>query len=144
MFDIGFTELLLVAIIALVVLGPERLPHAVRTTGKWVGKIRSMFNQVKEQIESELDADEIRQQIHNDSIMQQLEQSKQDLKGNLDEVRASLKSAEFDLHSSTESQPSATDDNHEESKADQATARSSRLPAQTLLTPTSSDNSDEP
>ena len=114
MFDIGFTELVLVAIIALIVLGPERLPHAVRTAGKWVGKFRNMFNQVKEQIERELDADEIRQQIHNDSIMQQLKKGKQDLSGNLDEVRASLKSMEFDLHASTEiSQPGSETPNKE-------------------------------
>jgi sec-independent protein translocase protein TatB len=101
-FDIGFTELLLIGVIALVVLGPERLPHAVRTASRWLAKIRSMFNQVKDQIEKELDADEIRQQIHNESIMQQLDKSKNDADASLDDIRASLKSMEFDLHSSTE------------------------------------------
>lgn len=102
MFDIGFTELLLIGVIALVVLGPERLPHAVRTASRWLAKIRSMFNQVKDQIEKELDADEIRQQIHNESIMQQLDKGKNDADASLDDIRASLKSMEFDLHSSTE------------------------------------------
>jgi sec-independent protein translocase protein TatB len=60
-----------------------------------------MFNQVKDQIEKELDADEIRQQIHNESIMQQLDKSKNDADASLDDIRASLKSMEFDLHSST-------------------------------------------
>jgi sec-independent protein translocase protein TatB len=101
-FDIGFTELLLIGVIALVVLGPERLPHAVRTASRWLAKIRSMFNQVKDQIEKELDADEIRQQIHNESIMQQLDKGKNDADASLDDIRASLKSMEFDLHSSTE------------------------------------------
>ncbi len=107
MFDIGFTELLLVAIIALIVLGPERLPHAVRTTAKWVSKIRSMFSQVKAQIEREIDADEVRQQIHNDAIMQQLNDSKKDINGNLDDIRSSLKNTEFDLQSSSRNDNSA-------------------------------------
>jgi len=43
MFDVGFSELLLLAVIALVVLGPEKLPHAARMTGAWVGRIRRMI-----------------------------------------------------------------------------------------------------
>lgn len=47
MFDIGFTELLLVGLVALMVLGPERLPGAVRTTGLWVGRLKRSFSNIK-------------------------------------------------------------------------------------------------
>jgi sec-independent protein translocase protein TatB len=60
MFDIGFTELVLVAVIGLLILGPERMPVAVRTVGKWVGKIRRTVSGVQKEIQDELRIDEIR------------------------------------------------------------------------------------
>ena len=51
MFDIGFSELLLIAVIGLLVLGPERLPTAVRTTSLWVGRLRRQFNQIRAEVE---------------------------------------------------------------------------------------------
>ena len=62
MFDIGFTELLLVGLVALVVLGPERLPGAVRTASLWIGRIKRSFNSIKAEVEREIGADEIRRQ----------------------------------------------------------------------------------
>ncbi|MCU1717862.1 Sec-independent protein translocase protein TatB [Pseudomonas sp. 5P_3.1_Bac2] len=70
MFDIGFSELVLVGLVALVVLGPERLPGAVRTAGLWIGRIKRSFNAIKQQVEQELGADEIRRQLHNEQILQ--------------------------------------------------------------------------
>ena len=60
MFDIGFTELLAVAVIALIVVGPERLPSAVRTVGMWVGRIRRTLGSVQREITEELRVDEMR------------------------------------------------------------------------------------
>lgn len=54
MFDIGFWELLLIAVIALVVVGPERLPGLARTIGFWIGKARRMVASVREEIDQEL------------------------------------------------------------------------------------------
>ena len=65
MFDIGFMEMLVVAIIALLVLGPERLPGAIRTVSLTVGRIKRGFSEVRSQVEREIGADEIRQQLHN-------------------------------------------------------------------------------
>jgi sec-independent protein translocase protein TatB len=70
MFDIGFSELLLVGLVALIVLGPERLPGAVRTAGLWIGRIKRSFNVIKQQVEQEIGADEIRRQLHNEQILQ--------------------------------------------------------------------------
>ncbi len=63
MFDVGFNELLLLAIIALVVLGPEKLPHAARMTGAWIGRIRRMIVSVQADIENEVAAAEMRERI---------------------------------------------------------------------------------
>ena len=76
MFEIGFTELVLVAIVALIVVGPERLPGAVKTASLWIGRAKRSFNQVKTEIEKEINADEIRRQLHNESILADLAKAK--------------------------------------------------------------------
>lgn len=63
MFDFGFGELLLLAIIALVVLGPERLPIAARLIGRWIRAARSQWNAVKSELENELADDELRRNL---------------------------------------------------------------------------------
>lgn len=73
MFDVGFFELLVIGIIALLVLGPERLPGAVRMAGLTIGRIKRGFADVKAQVEREIGADEIRQQLHNERVMSDLE-----------------------------------------------------------------------
>ncbi|WP_095144617.1 MULTISPECIES: Sec-independent protein translocase protein TatB [unclassified Pseudomonas] len=69
MFGISFTELLLVGLVALLVLGPERLPGAARTAGLWVGRLKRSFNAIKQEVEREIGADEIRRQLHNEHIL---------------------------------------------------------------------------
>ena len=62
MFDIGFWELVVIGVVALVVLGPERLPVAIRTATRWIRLIRSTANSVKSELEQELKL----QELHND------------------------------------------------------------------------------
>jgi len=69
MFGISFTELLLVGLVALLVLGPERLPGAARTAGLWIGRLKRSFNAIKNEVEREIGADEIRRQLHNEHIL---------------------------------------------------------------------------
>jgi sec-independent protein translocase protein TatB len=83
MFDIGFAELLLVAVVGLLVLGPERLPGAIRTTSLWLGRLRSSFNAIRAEIERELNTDEIKQDLHNEEVLKSLRQAEQDLRGGL-------------------------------------------------------------
>ncbi len=59
MFDIGFLEIVIIASIALVVLGPERLPRAARTAGMWVGRARRMVADVKSDIDREIRESEL-------------------------------------------------------------------------------------
>ncbi len=59
MLDFGFSEILLTSAIALVVLGPERLPKVARQVGNWMGRARAMARQLSEQLEREVSADEL-------------------------------------------------------------------------------------
>lgn len=59
MFDIGFFELCIIGVVALLVLGPERLPRAARTAGMWVGRAKRMVSQVKRDIDDELRQEEL-------------------------------------------------------------------------------------
>ncbi|PIE44187.1 MAG: twin-arginine translocase subunit TatB [Gammaproteobacteria bacterium] len=63
MFDIGFLELVLLGIVALLVLGPEKLPHAARTAGQWVGTARRMVNRVTREIDQEIKTQELRDKL---------------------------------------------------------------------------------
>ena len=69
MFGISFSELLLVGLVALLVLGPERLPGAARTAGLWIGRLKRSFNAIKQEVEREIGADELRRQLHNEHIL---------------------------------------------------------------------------
>ena len=90
MFDIGFFELMLIGIIGLVVLGPERLPHAIRMTSAWVGKIRRASIAVKDELEREVNAHEMKKRIQEQmeeaglsDIKKTLESAQSLTKGNL-------------------------------------------------------------
>lgn len=77
MFDIGFTEILIVAVVALIVLGPERLPSALRTAGLWVSRIKRTVGSVQKEITEELRVEEMRQAAKKQQ--EQLEQNVESL-----------------------------------------------------------------
>lgn len=85
MFDIGFAELCLIALVSLLVIGPERLPKVARLAGFWLGKTRTMVASVKEEIKLELQAEEMRQIFKEQSGLEEVQQI-------LDETSDSLKS----------------------------------------------------
>lgn len=91
MFDIGFFELVVVAIVALVVLGPERLPHAVRMTGAFIGKARRLMMNVREEFEREVELAEMHQRLK-----EQLEKAAglEEARKTLEETRKTLKEAQ--------------------------------------------------
>lgn len=80
MFDIGFPELLLSALVGLLVIGPERLPEALRTLGLWLGRMRRSFQSVKAEIEKEIGMDEVRKQLHNESVMEEMKRIEREVK----------------------------------------------------------------
>lgn len=79
MFEIGFLEIVLVAVVSLLVLGPERMPVAIRHIGLWVGRFKRSYRQIRTEIEREIGADDIRRQLHNEEIMQQLNASREEM-----------------------------------------------------------------
>ncbi len=78
--NIGFSELLMVGLVALLVIGPERLPKVARLLGFWIAKTRNIVASVKEEIKEELHAEEIRQ------MLKEQTGSLEDLQGVLDEM----------------------------------------------------------
>lgn len=64
MLDIGFLELMLIGIVGLLVLGPERLPRAARTAGMWIGKIKRTVSGMQREISAQLEAEELRQKLN--------------------------------------------------------------------------------
>ncbi|PTS82030.1 twin-arginine translocase subunit TatB [Pseudomonas sp. HMWF032] len=104
MFDIGFSELVLVGVVALVVLGPDRLPGAVRTAGLWIGRLKRSFLSIKQEVEREIGADEIRRQLHNEQILdleREMQAMKQSLIAPATPVESSVTATETSLTTPT-------------------------------------------
>lgn len=93
MFDIGLWEILLIGVLALVVIGPERLPGAARQAGYFVGKARRYIEGVKSEVASELDVDEFKRALHNQEV--QINELQRQLKSGIDEVKSELPSSDF-------------------------------------------------
>jgi sec-independent protein translocase protein TatB len=74
MFDIGFPELVMVAVIALLVIGPDKLPGVARTAGKWVGRARRFVGDVKSDIDRELKQEELRKALAEDAGLDEIKQ----------------------------------------------------------------------
>lgn len=83
MFDISFPELIVIGAIALIVLGPERLPTAARTTGLWIGKIKRTVSSVQQEITSQIEAEELQRSMKSqqDRFDQGLKKAQQDIEG---------------------------------------------------------------
>lgn len=79
MFDIGFFELVVVGVVALLVIGPERLPETLRTLALWWGRLKRAMQSTRTELEQQLGADDIRRQLHNEEIMQRLNSTKEDI-----------------------------------------------------------------
>jgi sec-independent protein translocase protein TatB len=82
MFDVGFWELLLIAVLCLIVVGPQRLPRLARTVGAWVGRAKLLGAQVKAEVDREIDADALREQLKDTA--RETEQAARDIGRTLD------------------------------------------------------------
>ena len=81
MFDIGFTELFLIGIVSLIVVGPEQLPGAVRTIIAWANRCRQSFDQIRS---------EVRRELHNDEVIQKLQADSRELEQEIRNASAEL------------------------------------------------------
>ena len=75
MFDIGFPELLVILLVGLVVVGPDKLPQLIKGLTKSFRTIRSYLNQTRSQLERSVGMDEIRQDLHNEKVMENLKET---------------------------------------------------------------------
>jgi sec-independent protein translocase protein TatB len=89
MFDIGFAELIIIAVVGLLVIGPERLPAAIRTGSLWLNRIKRGFSDIKREVEQEL---------HNDAVLQELRKTGQDLKEEANSIGGEIKAATESLN----------------------------------------------
>ncbi len=95
MFEIGFWEMVLVGVVAMLVVGPERLPGLARTAGLWLGKARRMVAEVKAEVDRELHLEEIKQSLRQQGHLTEINDIKQDLADRVKAIQQDIQ-AEFD------------------------------------------------
>ena len=104
MFDIGFSEIVVIAVVALVVLGPEKLPKTARTLGHLFGRLQRYVNEVKRDIQRELELEELRKLQQNvQSAAKEIEDS---MASASRDVERGVRDVEAALGAATESAPS--------------------------------------
>ncbi|MBC08860.1 MAG: twin-arginine translocase subunit TatB [Gammaproteobacteria bacterium] len=99
MFEIGFPELLVIAAITLVVVGPEKIPQVIKTVSKFLRRLRLYFENIKQEIEKEIDTDEIRAQIHNHNIMDSLDETQKKISDTVQQVTDLKNDSDYSLES---------------------------------------------
>ena len=108
MFDFGFSEMIIVGVVALVVLGPERLPVVARTAGEWIGKAQRFVAQVKSDIDRETELSELKKiqdeakALAND-VKSTVEKTAGEIETNVSSVAGEAQSAVKDAQSAVES-----------------------------------------
>ncbi|MEL0082906.1 MAG: Sec-independent protein translocase protein TatB [Gammaproteobacteria bacterium] len=115
MFDIGFWELTVIGMVALLVIGPERLPGVARTTGLWVGRLRRVAGSFREDLERELRSEELKR-----SLEQERDTLLTPVKEVADDLRATVKGVvENDPPEVTQASPKSATESLKESRADE-------------------------
>jgi sec-independent protein translocase protein TatB len=101
MFDIGFSEMLVIGLVALIVIGPERLPRVARTLGHLAGRLQRYVADVKADINREVELEELRKM--KDSVQQAASGIETSVQNELNSVQSELKSAENELNAAAAS-----------------------------------------
>lgn len=91
MFDIGFSEMFMVLVIALIVIGPERLPSVARKMGRFIGKAKQTFDNVKREVQSEFETEELNKRLAENNTL--LKDTKEAVGEISDELKDIAKSA---------------------------------------------------
>ena len=87
MFDIGFSELLIIFVVALLVVGPERLPVVARKVGLYIGKMKRSFQSIKNEVEQELEIEAVKAQLKENAMLAEAKELEETLKKTVDEVK---------------------------------------------------------
>lgn len=102
MFGISSSEFLIILVIALIVIGPQKLPEMIRTIGKWVGKIQHFTNSVKNDLTNEFELNEIKKSIEELKQSSELQKLKEELESTKKGVTQSLRSFESSMNETEE------------------------------------------
>lgn len=121
MFDMGMWEILLIFVILLIVVGPERLPKLARTLGLWVNKARTMVSSVRSEVERELRVEELRQSIKEQTESEQFRKLSDEVRSFGDDVR----SVDREMRSSVDRDAARVGDAVRSAKSDEASAAAS-------------------
>ena len=141
MFEVGFSEIAVIAVIALIVLGPERLPKAARMAGTFLRKARRSFESLKLEVERELEADELKKHLAqitaapaalSNALQQPFAEAKAALEHNVDAATQSAKATWQDISNSTDSN---VPQNSEAQSAGEAPANLQVPPPKNIETP---------
>jgi sec-independent protein translocase protein TatB len=100
MFDIGFSELLVIGVVALVVIGPEKLPRLARTLGHLAGKLQRYVSDVKADINREIELEDLKKM--RDSMQQAASEFQGNFTSEINKTEAELKKATEDLNKTTD------------------------------------------
>ncbi len=111
MFDVGFFELMLIGIVALLVVGPERLPKVARTAGMWLGRGRRFINTVKDDIDREVKADELRSILEKQKQNNPLHEIVEDTKSSFEQIKSETASAVSSV--GADQKPAAPENKHD-------------------------------
>ncbi len=120
MFDVGMTEMMVIAVIALLVVGPERLPEVASKVGSWVGKARAFISSTKADIEREFQASEMKnllseQQQEIEELRKMVSSTQEELKGTVDDAKDIFENT---IHSSVDDVKSLDKDNETTAKSE--------------------------
>ena len=94
MFDIGFWELALIGVVALLVVGPDRLPGLARTVGLWVGRIRRYVSAVRDDIEREIQAEELKKMLDKPGDLNPLKEVVDETTGSIRQAKSEIEEVE--------------------------------------------------
>lgn len=127
MFDVGFTEILLIGIVSLIVIGPERLPAVARTVGQWVGKMQRFVRGVKTDLASELETGDLKKLIGDqreqiNELRSMVSTAKKDFESTTRDVVETTKSGLEDLQKTVDDAKKDADDPETESAIEHSVA----------------------
>ncbi|MAY72094.1 Sec-independent protein translocase protein TatB [Halomonas litopenaei] len=140
MFDIGFLELLIIGVVGLLVLGPERLPKAARTAGLWIGRIKRSVAGMQREISAQLEAEELRQKLKEqerklDDSVNQAKRSAEQAKRSVESIADTPNKGNGGQADSTGAKPAPASQRLDDAVDSAASASSSGASASTLSRP---------
>jgi len=104
MFDIGFTELLVIFVVALLVVGPEQLPVVAKKVGLYLGKMRRSFQAIKDDVEQELEIEAVKAQLKEKAMLAEAKEIEEELTKTIEVIKQTDEETRKVTHESTNQQ----------------------------------------